>query len=108
MSQLNENKDRAPQEGGRNGGLRGRGKSGKPQNKGVDNATGRGEGRARKVKEHLTIPVWLELELSSQDPLILWNPVKATHTIVKQDSDQLTLFAAEAAYNNIKAGRTTF
>jgi hypothetical protein len=48
----------------------------------------------QKVKEHLTIPVWLELELNSQDPLILWNAIKATHTIVKQDNDQLTLFAA--------------
>jgi hypothetical protein len=56
----------------------------------------------QKIKEHLTVPVWLELELSSQDPLILWNAIKATHTIVKQDNDQLTLFAAEAAYNNIK------
>jgi hypothetical protein len=56
----------------------------------------------QKVKEHLTIPVWLELELNSQDPLILWNAIKATHMIVKQDNDKLTLFAAEAAYNNIK------
>ena len=56
----------------------------------------------QKVKEHLTVPVWLELELNSQDPLILWNAIKATHMIVKQDNDKLTLFAAEAAYNNIK------
>ncbi len=35
-------------------------------------------------------------------PKILWNAIKATHTIVKQDNDKLTLFAAEAAYNNIK------
>ncbi len=53
-------------------------------------------------KERLTVPVWQELELSSQDPLILWDAVKATHTIVKQDNDPLTLFAAEAAYKNIK------
>jgi hypothetical protein len=56
----------------------------------------------QKVKEHLTVPVWLELELNSLDPLILWNAIKATHTVVKQDNDKLTLFAAEAAYNNIK------
>jgi hypothetical protein len=56
----------------------------------------------QKVKEHLTIPVWLESELTSQDPLILWNAIKATHTIVKKDNVQLTLFAVEAAYNNIK------
>jgi hypothetical protein len=56
----------------------------------------------QKVKEHLTVPVWLELELSAQDPLILWNAIKATHTIVKQDNDQFTLLAAEKAYNNIK------
>ncbi len=42
------------------------------------------------------------IELNSQDPLILWNAIKANHTIVKQDSDQLTLFAAYAAYNDIK------
>ena len=56
----------------------------------------------QKVKEHLTLPVWLNLELNSQDPLILWNAVKATHAIVKQDNDDLTLFAAENAYNNIR------
>jgi hypothetical protein len=56
----------------------------------------------QKVKEHLTVPVWLELELNTQDPLILWNAIKATHMIVKQDNDKLTLFAVEAAYNNIK------
>jgi hypothetical protein len=56
----------------------------------------------QKVKEHVTVPVWHELELSSQDPLVLWNAIKATHTIVKPDNDQLTLFAAEAAYSNIK------
>jgi hypothetical protein len=50
----------------------------------------------QKGKEHLTVPVWQELELNSQDPLILWNAIKATHTIVKQDNDILTLFAAEA------------
>jgi hypothetical protein len=38
----------------------------------------------QKVKEHLTVPVWLELELNSQDPLILWNAIKATHTIVNK------------------------
>jgi hypothetical protein len=56
----------------------------------------------QKVKEHLTTPVRQELELNSQDPLILWNAIKATYIIVKQDNDQLTLFVAEAAYNNIK------
>jgi hypothetical protein len=56
----------------------------------------------QKVKEHLTVPVWLELERNSQDPLILWNAIKATHAIVKQDNDELTLFAAENAYNNIR------
>ncbi len=56
----------------------------------------------QKVKEHSTVPVWLELELNSQDPLILWNAIKATHTIAKQDNDWLTLLAAEKAYNNIK------
>jgi hypothetical protein len=56
----------------------------------------------QKVKEPLTVPVWLDLELNSQDPLILWNAIKATHAIVKQDNDQLTLFAAESAYNNIR------
>ncbi len=50
----------------------------------------------------MTLPVWLDLELNSQDPLILWNAVKATHAIVKQDNDELTLFAAENAYNNIR------
>ncbi len=50
----------------------------------------------------MNVPVWLELELSSQDPLILWNAIKATHTIVKQNNDQLTLLAAENAHNNIK------
>jgi hypothetical protein len=60
------------------------------------------EASLQKVKEHLTIPVWLELELTSQDPLILWNAIKSTHTVVEQDNNQLTLFAAEAAYNNIK------
>jgi hypothetical protein len=49
----------------------------------------------QKVKEHLTTPVWLELGLNSQDPLILWNTIKATYAIVKQHNDQLTLFAAE-------------
>ncbi len=44
----------------------------------------------------------MDLELNSQDPLILWNAVKATHAIVKQDNDELTLFAAENAYNNIR------
>jgi hypothetical protein len=52
--------------------------------------------------EHLTVPVCLELEHSSQDPLILRNAIKATHTIVKQDNDQFTLFTGEAAYNSIK------
>ncbi len=56
----------------------------------------------QKVKDYLTVPVWLELELNTQDPLILWNAIKATHMIVKQDNDKLTFFAAEAAYNNIK------
>ncbi len=56
----------------------------------------------QKVKEHLTAPVWPDLELNSQDPLILWNAIKATDAIVKQDNDQLTLFAAENAYNNIR------
>ena len=56
----------------------------------------------QKVKEHLTLPVWQDLELNLQDPLILWNAVKATHAIVKQDNDQLTLFAAENAYTNIR------
>ncbi len=56
----------------------------------------------QKVKEHLTVPVWLDLEPNSQDPLVLWNEIKATHAIVKQDNDQLTLFAAENAYNNIR------
>jgi hypothetical protein len=56
----------------------------------------------QKVKEHLTVPVWLDLELNSQDPLVLWNAIKATHGIVKQDNDQLTLFVAENAYNNTR------
>jgi hypothetical protein len=56
----------------------------------------------QKVKEHLTVPVWLDLEMNSQDPLILWIAIKATHAIVKQDNYQLTLFAAENAYNNIR------
>ncbi len=29
----------------------------------------------QNVKENLTIPVWGEFELASQDPLILWNAV---------------------------------
>jgi hypothetical protein len=29
----------------------------------------------QKVKEHLTVPVWLDLELNSQDPLVLWNAI---------------------------------
>jgi hypothetical protein len=41
----------------------------------------------QKVKEHLTATERLELELNSQDPLILWNAIKATHTIVKQDNE---------------------
>jgi hypothetical protein len=56
----------------------------------------------QKVNEHLTVPVWLDLKLNSQDPLVLWNAIKATYAIVKQDNDQLTLFAAENAYNNIR------
>ncbi len=47
MSGTTERKDQPPREGGRNGGARGRGKGGKPRHKGADNATGRGEGRAR-------------------------------------------------------------
>ncbi len=47
MSGTAESKDRPPRDGGRNGGARGRGKGGKPQHKGADNASGRGEGRAR-------------------------------------------------------------
>ncbi len=47
MSGTNESKDRPPWEGGRNGAARGRGKGGKPHNKGADNAAGRGEGRAQ-------------------------------------------------------------
>ncbi len=35
----------------------------------------------QKVKEHLTVPVWLDLELNSQDQLILWNAIKAIHAI---------------------------
>jgi hypothetical protein len=58
----------------------------------------------QKIKEHLTVPVRQELEFNSQDPLILSNTIKATHTIVKKDNDQLRLFAAESAYNNIKMG----
>jgi hypothetical protein len=42
----------------------------------------------QKVEEYLTVPLWQELELSSQDPVILWNAIKATHTIVKQDNDE--------------------
>ncbi len=44
----------------------------------------------------------LYLELNSRDPLVLWNAIKATHAIVKQDNDQLTLFAAENAYSIIR------
>jgi hypothetical protein len=44
MSGTIESKDRPPREGGRNGRPRGRDEGGKPQNKGADNATGRGKG----------------------------------------------------------------
>ncbi len=47
MSGATESKDRSPREGGRSGRPSGRGKGGKPQNKGPDNATGEGEGRAQ-------------------------------------------------------------
>jgi hypothetical protein len=60
------------------------------------------ENSRQKVKEHLTVPVWLDLELNSQDPLVLKNAIKANHAIVKQDNDQLMLFAAENAYKNIR------
>jgi hypothetical protein len=47
MGTTGESNDRPPWEGGRNGSARDRGKGGKPHHKGTDNATGRGEGRAR-------------------------------------------------------------
>jgi hypothetical protein len=47
MSNLNERKARTLREGERNGGARGRGIDGEAQKKGADNASGRGEGRAR-------------------------------------------------------------
>ncbi len=45
----------------------------------------------QKIKEQLTVPLWLDLELNSQDPQILLNAIKATLTIVKQDNNILTI-----------------
>jgi hypothetical protein len=58
----------------------------------------------QKVKELLTVPVWLDLELNSQDLLVLRNAIKSTHAILKHDNEQLTQFAAENAYYNIRMG----
>ncbi len=43
----------------------------------------------QKVKVHLyrTVPVWLDLELNSQDPLILWNANKA----ITPSSNKITI-----------------
>ncbi len=100
MSQLNENKDRAPREGGRNGGARGRGKGGKPL-KGADNAVGRGEGRARGTDQKKGRSARSDL------PILIygkWENIKTNHF---EFTEQLPIIAGVEfgnAFNCVQLG----
>jgi hypothetical protein len=87
MSTTGESKHRPPREGGRNGGVRGRGKGGKPHNKGADNAAGRGEGRARGTDHRKGRSARSDL------PILIYEKVENIKTNLVEFTEQLTIIA---------------
>ena len=87
MSGTHESKDRPPRYGGRNGGARGRGKGGKPQHKGTDNAAGRGEGRARGLDQKKGRSARSDL------PILIYGKGENIKTNLVEFTEQLTIIA---------------
>ncbi len=101
MSTTNESKDRPPREDGRNGGARGRGKGGKPQHKGADNATGRGEGRARGTDQRKGRSARSDL------PILIYGKGENIKTNLVEFTEQLTIIAGIEfgdAFNCVQLG----
>ncbi len=101
MSGTAESKDRPPREGGRNGNARGRGKGGKPHHKGADNATGRGEGRARGTDQKKGRSARSDL------PILIYGKGENTQTNLKEFTEQLAFIAGVEfgdAFNCLRLG----
>jgi hypothetical protein len=84
MKGSNESKDRPPRDGGS---ARSRGKGGKPQHKGADNATGRGEGRARGTDQKKGRSARSDL------PILIYGKGENIQTNLKVFTEQLAFVA---------------
>ncbi len=101
MSMPTESKDRPPREGRRNGNARGRGKDGKPHNKGAYNATGRGGGRARGIDQKK------DRSARSNLPILIYGKGENIQTNLKEFTEQLAFVAGVEfgdAFNCVRLG----